>query len=369
MSKRRVISIVGARPNFMKIAPIHRAFLSYQNIEHMIIHTGQHYDKEMSDTFFNDLDMPHPDRFLGVGSGSHAEQTAKIMIALEKAFEELKPDLILVAGDVNSTIAAALTAVKMGIKVAHIEAGLRSFDRTMPEEINRIATDAICDYCFVTEKSGYENLIKEGFHENKIYFVGNTMIDSQKYALNKLYKSNIIKNLGLDKGVYILVTIHRPSNVDKKDQLQGLINVFNNVSKYRKIVFPVHPRTKKNIQNFGLNELIDTNENLIFINPVGYIDFLNLMLNSDFVITDSGGIQEETTALGIPCITIRTTTERPITTELGTNILIQPEPYIILQTINQFLEGKRPKKKAEIPLWDGNAAIRIAEIINKILNQ
>jgi UDP-N-acetylglucosamine 2-epimerase (non-hydrolysing) len=365
---KTVISVVGARPNFMKVAPIYRAFKKYENkVKHLIVHTGQHYDKTMSDAFFQDLEMPHPDYFLGVGSGSHAVQTAKIMVEFEKVCIESKPDLVLVVGDVNSTIACALTAIKLGIKVAHIESGLRSRDRSMPEEINRIATDSICDYCFVTEQSGLDNLKKEGFDSDRVFFTGNTMIDSQFYALENAKKSEILKKLNLNPKDYILITLHRPSNVDEKEQLKQILEIFNEISDKRKVVFPIHPRTRKNITEFGLDSLINNNPNLIFTEPVGYIVFLALMQNSDFVLTDSGGIQEETTALGIHCITVRTTTERPVTVELGTNKLIEPLPEQIRITIREFLEGIRPESKTSIPLWDGKAAERITEIIvNKL---
>ncbi|MFC2131769.1 non-hydrolyzing UDP-N-acetylglucosamine 2-epimerase, partial [Bacteroidota bacterium] len=246
--KKKVISVVGARPNFMKVAPIHRAFQKYNDkFEHLIVHTGQHYDETMSDAFFRDLDMPHPAYFLGVGSASHAAQTAKIMIEFEKVCIEAKPDLVIVVGDVNSTIACALTAIKLGIKVAHVEAGLRSRDRTMPEEINRIATDSICDYCFVTEQSGLDNLKNEGFDTDKIFFTGNTMIDSQVYAMPNAKGSDILDKLSLKEKEYILITLHRPSNVDNKEQLQSILEIFAEVSSQRKVVFPIHPRTRKNI--------------------------------------------------------------------------------------------------------------------------
>ncbi len=361
---KKVISVVGARPNFMKVAPIHRAFDKYEDIQHIICHTGQHYDKGMSDAFFNDLDMPEPAYFLNVGSGTHAVQTAKIMIEFEKVCIDANPDLVIVVGDVNSTIACALVAIKLGIKTAHVEAGLRSRERSMPEEINRIATDSISDYCFITEKSGMENLEQEGFPKENTFFTGNTMIDSQHYAKNKARDSEIAGKIGVNEGEFVLSTIHRPSNVDDKEQLEGIINIFANLAKHRKIVLPIHPRTRKNIDKFGLSELVDSIDKLIFIDPLGYIDFLSLMMKADFVLTDSGGIQEETTALGVPCITIRPTTERPITCEVGTNILIQPVPEKIQTAVDDMLN--KPRKKGEIPyLWDGRAAERIAEIVSE----
>lgn len=361
---KKVISVVGARPNFMKVAPIHRAFQKYDNIEHLLVHTGQHYDKNMSDAFFQDLEMPHPKHFLSVGSGTHAQQTAKVMIEFEKVIELEKPDLVIVVGDVNSTVACSLTAVKLHIPVAHVEAGLRSGDRDMPEEINRIITDSICNFAFVTEESGRLNLLKENYPEENIYFVGNTMIDSQHFALNKLAGNDILNKLGLFSKGYVLSTVHRPSNVDEKEQINDLLDIFELISKRSTVVIPMHPRTRKNIENFGLSKKLENIKNTVITEPLGYLDFLNLMKNCDFVMTDSGGIQEETTALGIDCITIRTTTERPSTIELGTNILVQPNKQDIILAVNRYLNGER--KQGSLPyLWDGNASVRIAEIISK----
>lgn len=364
---KKIISVVGARPNFMKVAPIHRAFQAYSStVEHLIVHTGQHYDATMSDAFFQDLDMPQPAVFLGIGSGSHAVQTAKVMVEFEKVCEELKPDFIIVVGDVNSTIGCSLVSVKMGIPTAHVEAGLRSFDRTMPEEINRIATDSICDYWFVTEQSGLDELQKQGTPSDKVFFVGNTMIDSLHYALPKAKQSSILSDLGLQQKGYALITMHRPSNVDEPKQLSDLLQMLAELTKTHDIVFPVHPRTRKNIENFGLSEIVLNHPRLKLIEPQGYISFLSLMMNADFVMTDSGGIQEETTALGIPCLTIRTTTERPITTTLGTNILIQPEPDAIRKALSDIIS--QPRKQGQIPpLWDGKTSDRIAKIISEIL--
>lgn len=366
--KKKIISVVGARPNFMKVAPIDRAFHKYNNeVEHLIVHTGQHYDQKMSDAFFQDLEMPHPAYFLNVGSASHAVQTAKIMIEFEKVCLNEKPDLVIVVGDVNSTIAAALTSIKLGIKVAHVEAGLRSYDRNMPEEINRLATDAICNYCFVTEQSGYDNLISEGFDKKRIFFVGNTMIDSQKFALPLTNNSQLLEKYSLEKEKFVLITMHRPSNVDIPEQLKDLLEIFNEISKKYKVVFPIHPRTRKNINEFGFENIIKDNKNLLLIEPAGYIDFLTLMKNSNFVLTDSGGIQEETSVLGIPCLTIRTSTERPSTIKLGTNRLIQPESKQIRNAVIELMNN-RPTTNTEIPLWDGKASERITEIIvNNIL--
>ena len=365
---KTVISVVGARPNFMKVAPIHRAFASYADSTlHLICHTGQHYDARMSDAFFQDLNMPEPHTFLGVGSGSHAEQTARVMVEFEKVCLQEKPDLVIVVGDVNSTIACVLTAAKLHVPTAHVEAGLRSGDRTMPEEINRIATDAISDYCFVTEQSGIDHLREAGYPEDRTFFVGNTMIDSLHYALPMSEQSSILNDLGVTKQGYVLATLHRPSNVDDATQLRMLLELFAEISAERDIVFPVHPRTRKKAEEFGLQPLLEAHPRIRLIEPQGYISFLALMKNADYVMTDSGGIQEETTALGIPCLTLRTTTERPSTVELGTNILIPPTAEAIHTEVRALHQGQR-KQGTVPPLWDGHAAERITEIITtKIL--
>ncbi|HYK88408.1 MAG TPA: UDP-N-acetylglucosamine 2-epimerase (non-hydrolyzing) [Acidobacteriota bacterium] len=364
---KKVISVVGARPNYMKVAPVHRAFERYRDsIEHLIVHTGQHYSQSMSDAFFEDLKMPEPAEFLDVGSASHAEQTARIMVRFEKVCLERKPDLVLVAGDVNSTIACALTATKCGIRAGHIEGGLRSFDRTMPEEINRIATDAICDYCFVTEQSGLDNLKKEGFPAERAFFVGNTMIDSLHFAMPAARSCGILPKMGLCPHEYALVTLHRPSNVDEPGQLRRILEILAELSRRRIVVVPLHPRTRKNVDLFGLQSVIESAPGLRVIDPLGYIHFLGLVLEADFVLTDSGGIQEETTALGIPCITMRTTTERPVTCEIGTNILVHPEAEKLRQAIADMMD--KPRKVGRVPpLWDGRAAERIAEILARLL--
>lgn len=362
--KKKIISVVGARPNFMKVAPIHRAFEAFKDeLEHVICHTGQHYDANMSDAFFEDLDMPLPKFFLGIGSGSHAEQTARIMVEFEKIILDYKPDLVIVVGDVNSTIACTLTAAKCAIKTAHIEAGLRSGDRLMPEELNRMATDAITDYYFITEQSGLDNLKREGVPDDRVFFVGNTMIDSLFYALPKAKESNILSELGLKPKEYSLITIHRPSNVDEPENLRDMLEVLAHISKARTVVFPVHPRTRGNIIKFGLEEFLK-NDRIKFIDPQGYINFLSLMMNSDFVLTDSGGIQEETTVLGIPCITARTTTERPITISLGTNKLVLPTKENIINAVDAHLKSE-PRIGKIPPLWDGKAAERIVTVIRQ----
>lgn len=360
---RKIISVVGARPNFMKVAPLHKAFLKYKDIvNHLICHTGQHYDEKMSKIFFEELELPQPDFYLGVGSGSHAEQTAKIMVEFEKILLREKPDLIIVVGDVNSTIACALTAAKLNIKVAHVEAGLRSFDRQMPEEINRILTDAISDYLFVSEKSGIENLHKEGVDPKKIFFVGNIMIDSLVAHLHKAEELNVLDQFNLKPGEYALATMHRPSNVDDKNILADIIDLLEEIGEIKKVLFPIHPRTKNNIVKYGLENRI--NGNVILTEPLGYIEFLNLIKNSALIITDSGGIQEEATFLGVQCITARNNTERPITVEVGTNHLLGNDFKKIKETAFNILNGK--KKIGSIPaLWDGKTADRIANIIVK----
>lgn len=349
----------------MKVAPIHRSFQKYSNeVQHLICHTGQHYDVNMSDVFFQELELPYPNFYLGVGSGSHAEQTAKIMIEFEKVLLQEKPDLIIVVGDVNSTIACSLVAVKLGIKVAHVEAGLRSFDRTMPEEINRLLTDQIADYLFVTEKSGIKNLKNEGIANERIFFVGNTMIDTLIYFLPKIEKSKILEELNLKPNEYIVVTLHRPSNVDEPENLVKIFEQFKKISEKYKIVFPIHPRTKKNLQKADVNY---KHSNILLIEPVGYISFVKLVKNSLMVLTDSGGIQEETTYLKIPCITLRQNTERPITAEIGTNKLIGTEYHKIAEECFNTIQN--PPVDSQIPpLWDGKAAERIAAKIIELLN-
>jgi UDP-N-acetylglucosamine 2-epimerase (non-hydrolysing) len=356
---KKIISVVGARPNFMKIAPIHKEFLNFAEINHLICHTGQHYDKKMSEIFFTDLELPKPDFYLGVGSGSHAEQTAGIMVKFEKVLENEKPDLIIVVGDVNSTIACSLTAAKMGIKIAHVEAGLRSFDNTMPEEINRVLTDRISDYLFVSENAGLRNLEHEGTDEKKIFFVGNTMIDSLINYLPKAMNSQIFEKLNLHEN-YILMTLHRPANVDSDIFIGQLYHTLSILSKQRKIVFPIHPRTRKNLELYSNNDEIS--DKIIFTEPLGYIDFLALTKNAELIITDSGGIQEESTFLGVQCITVRDNTERPSTVEIGTNQLIGTNMEKVEKAAIDVLAGK--KKTGSVPeLWDGLTAKRIVKIL------
>ncbi len=345
----------------MKVAPLHRAFRPYKDkIQHLICHTGQHYDEKMSKIFFDDLELPRPDFYLGVGSGSHAQQTGKIMIEFEKVLLEEKPDLIIVVGDVNSTIACSLTASKLQIPTAHVEAGLRSFDRTMPEEINRILTDSISEYLFVTEKSGLTNLKNEGVPESKVYFTGNVMIDSLVHFLPKTNGTNVMSKFDAAPGNYVLVTLHRPSNVDHREQLSSLIDLLNSIGAMRRVIFPIHPRTSKNMEKFGLKNRL--NSNVLLTEPIGYLDFLTLIKNAELILTDSGGIQEESTYLGIQCVTVRKTTERPVTVEIGTNHLVGDNYKNAEQVSKEILSGK--KKAGKIPeKWDGKAAGRICEII------
>lgn len=352
----KILHIVGARPNYMKIAPLMSEIsLHPEYFSQALIHTGQHYDTAMSDVFFSDLEMPYPDENLDVGSGSHATQTAKIMLAFEPIVIKYKPDLVFVVGDVNSTLACALVCSKLGIKIAHIEAGLRSKDMTMPEEINRILTDHISDLLFTPSAEATTNLLNEGVSAQKIKFVGNIMIDTLIKYLSKIEYSKILAELNLKSHHYILVTLHRPANVDDHKILETIIVALQSITEKYPVVFVVHPRTKKRI-----NE-IDTN-NIKLIEPLGYINFLALMKSALLVITDSGGIQEETTFLNIPCLTIRKNTERQITIDLGTNQLIENTVGSIVDMIKGQLE--QPKQRISIPdLWDGHTSYRIVDTL------
>lgn len=358
----KFISVVGARPNFMKAAPLHRVFSKMDNVQHLIVHTGQHYDKNMSKIFFKDLDLPKPDVYLGVGSGSHAEQTAKVMIEFEKVLTKEKPDLVIVVGDVNSTVACSLAASKLLIPVAHVEAGLRSFDRTMPEEINRIVTDALSDYLFVTEEAGVTNLRNEGISEKKVFLVGDVMVDSLILYREKAKRSDIKKTLSVSSKSYTLVTLHRPSNVDNRDSLETILKIFQRIQRHGKIIFPIHPRTRKRIEEFGLSSQFVAVKDLVLTDPLGYLDFLNLMMDARIVLTDSGGIQAETTFFGVPCLTLRENTEQPCTIELGTNVLTGLSVDKVVGLTNECYEGKW--KKGTLPeLWDGKAAERIGKVL------
>jgi UDP-N-acetylglucosamine 2-epimerase (non-hydrolysing) len=369
--KKTLLFVVGARPNFMKVAPVLEAVRknASDRYDALLVHTGQHYDANMSDVFFADLDMPPPDRFLGVGSGSHAEQTGKVMLEMERLCAEIKPDLVLVAGDVNSTLATTLVAAKAGIDLAHIESGLRSFDRGMPEEINRIVADEFSRFCFVTEPSGLKNLEHEGIGKERVFYVGNTMIDSVVKYLPKAQErfTEIAGRYAIEQGRYALATLHRPSNVDEPEQLKKFVALFRDMSEFApRILFPIHPRTRKRIEEFGLSESIAGVSTLTLIDPVGYLDFLALQQGAALVVTDSGGIQEETTALGVPCITLRENTERPVTVEQGTNELLGLDMPKVLEHARRAFSGSW--KESRVPeLWDGHAADRILQVLNENL--
>jgi len=355
----KILLVAGARPNFMKVAPLIHELQNKKRANWKLVHTGQHYDYDMSRVFFEDFDIPEPDYFLNVGSGSHAKQTSKIMTEFEKVCIADTPDIIVVVGDVNSTLACSITAKKLGIKVAHVEAGLRSRDMSMPEEINRIVTDSISDYLFVTERSGIKNLKREGKADNQIFFVGNIMIDTLYYCLEKINNKKVIRHAI----PYAVVTLHRPSNVDNEDKLKGILIALREVSRDLDVYFPIHPRTEKNIKKFNLNYLFK-DSNIKIIQPMSYLKFLALWKNAKIVFTDSGGIQEETTVLGIQCFTLRENTERPITIEEGTNILVGTEKETILNAYSNFKFGN--VKHGRVPeLWDGKAAKRIVNILTE----
>lgn len=360
----KLLHVAGARPNFVKIASIIKACNKSSQIESVLVHTGQHYSTNMSKTFFDELEIPQPDINLEVGSGSHAQQTADIMKRFEPVLLKQKPDAVLVVGDVNSTVACVLVAVKLGIRTIHVEAGLRSFDRSMPEEINRIVTDSICDILFVTEPIAVENLKEEGVSESKIHFVGNVMIDTLLENKAKADKSNILDELSLTPNDYAVITLHRPSNVDDHKVFSEIIDAFEEIQKDIEMVFPIHPRTVKNLQANGLANRLGALNNMKIINPLGYLDFLKLMSNSIIVFTDSGGMQEETTILGIPCLTIRENTERPVTITDGTNRLVGTKTNNIITGYKESLSQKYNR----VPeLWDGHAAERIVNVLHKVI--
>jgi UDP-N-acetylglucosamine 2-epimerase (non-hydrolysing) len=349
-------SVVGARPNFMKVAPIYHE-LRRRGMDQILVHTGQHYDAAMSDVFFEELEMPRPDMFLGVGSGSHAEQTARVMTAFESVCLERRPDLVIVAGDVNSTLAAALVAAKLDISVAHVEAGLRSFDRAMPEEINRILTDHLAELHFTTESSGNEHLLHEGISAEGIHLVGNCMIDSLRKHVDTALARAPWQALGLVQGEYGLVTLHRPAAVDDPVILEGFRRTLCAIAERIPLLFPVHPRTRQRMADLGSEW-----GSIRLVEPLGYLDFLGLMARARLVLTDSGGIQEETTALGVDCITMRDTTERPATITSGTNRLAGTIPSEILRVALKVLESPRETREVP-PLWDGMSAGRIADVL------
>lgn len=363
--KYKVLVVVGARPNFMKAAPIFVELKRFKSITPVLIHTGQHYDKLLSEVFLHDLGLPRPDAHLGIGSGTHGEQTGKTMVAFEDILKKHKPHLVIVVGDVNSTLACALASVKVRCAnkdyyplLAHVEAGLRSFDWRMPEEYNRRLTDAVADFLFTTEPSGTSNLENEGVDRKRIFFVGNVMIDSLMHFKKRAERSNVLQRLNLQKMKYAILTMHRPANVDDKKALRGLLHVLRKIARRVDIVYPIHPRTQKMLEQYGLSA-----DFLKIIQPLGYLDFLNLMMNGRCVLTDSGGIQEETTVLNIPCLTLRHNTERPVTVTQGTNTIVGKDPEKIMGAIENILDGKVKKGKRP-KFWDGKAARRICRIID-----
>jgi len=371
----RLLHVVGARPNFMKIAPIIRAAERWNRqpsdevgssvrFEQVLVHTGQHYDERMSKIFFSDLALLLPDHSLGVGSGSHAQQTSAIMRAIEPVLIRERPDVVVVVGDVNSTLAAALVAAKLRMPIAHVEAGLRSHDRAMPEEVNRVVTDQLSDLLFTTCGDACDNLRAEGIDEERIHFVGNPMIDSLDACLSEAIQTAILKDLHLGRGRYVLVTLHRPSNVDDEKQLALLMGALLEISRETTVVFPVHLRTQERLRAAGLVDPTAESGSVKLLDPLGYLDFLGLMASAGCVLTDSGGIQEETTVLGVPCITVRTTTERPVTISEGTNRLVDPAdaPSIVASALEAL--GRRFGDTPRRPrFWDGRAAERIVAVL------
>lgn len=355
--------VCAARPNFMKIAPLYHALKKESWAEPVIVHTGQHYDPNMSDAFFHDLGMPRPHIYLGVGSGTHAEQTGKVMMAYEKIMQDQRPDLVVVVGDVNSTMAATIVASKLGIKVAHLEAGLRSFDRGMPEELNRLVTDALADLLWIPSTDAGENLKKEGVAPEKIQFVGNIMIDSLEMMRKKIESQKECDALGLGSGQYGVVTLHRPSNVDDPELLKMICAILQDIAGTLPLVFPIHPRTRKKMEENGLLASLAGTKDLHLPEPLSYIRFMNLVFNCRLVLTDSGGVQEETSYLGIPCLTVRKNTERPVTITHGTNQLC--ELHELKWKTDELLKGSARLRK-KIELWDGKTAGRIVEVIRTL---
>ena len=358
--KKTIHLIAGARPNFMKIAPLYHALSREDWADVKIVHTGQHYDSNMSDSFFVDLKLPMPDFNLNVGSGTHAEQTAKVMVEYEKLCMQVCPEWVIVVGDVNSTVACSLVAAKLHISVAHLEAGLRSGDRDMPEEINRLVTDQLSDLLWTPSMDGNENLHNEGIADSRVEFVGNIMIDSFELQRDKIESSVTLNDYKLEDEEYGVLTLHRPSNVDDKKKLTEIVNELVQVSQQFKLVFPIHPRTKKKLKEFNLYDLLSKNDQIIICEPLGYIKFMSLVCSSKIVITDSGGIQEETTYLGIPCVTLRKNTERPVTITQGTNMLVEPEK--LSESVNIALTKFSQQKTVKPPdFWDGKTAYRVVE--------
>lgn len=356
----RILTVAGARPNFMKIAPLLREMRAREGFDPVLVHTGQHYDDAMSADFFHDLGIPEPQVNLGVGSGTHAEQTAQVLQKIERELIERRPDAVVVVGDVNSTVAAALAAVKLQIPVAHVEAGLRSGDRSMPEEINRLMTDAVCEWLFTTEPAGRENLLREGIAPERIHFVGNVMIDTLLANVERARQIDVPGRYGLSAGDYVVVTLHRPSNVDEPGRLRELIDVLEGLHEQLPVVFPVHPRTAKAIEQLGREPAF------LALEPLGYLEFLGLVCTARWVLTDSGGLQEETTALGIPCLTLRDSTERPITVTHGTNKLVGLDSAVLRSELAKLLSGET--RAGRLPEhWDGRAAARIVDVLERDL--
>jgi UDP-N-acetylglucosamine 2-epimerase (non-hydrolysing) len=357
----KILCVVGARPNFIKVAPLLKAMAAFPDRIHpVLVNTGQHYDQEMVGYFFEDLEIPKPQVNLGVGSGSHAQQTARIMMDFEPVCQEYAPDLVMVMGDVNSTLACSLVASKLGIKIAHIEAGLRSFDRTMPEEINREVTDLLSDYLFTTCEDARTNLNQQGIPTERIFFVGNVMIDSLLSNLDKARRRPVLERHGLKAHEYCLLTLHRPSNVDDPVSFGQLLDAFQVIQQQIKLVFPAHPRTLKSVETLQLEDKLKSMDNLLLLPPQGYLDFLALTDKARFVLTDSGGLQEETTILQVPCLTLRENTERPVTITQGTNLLVGVDPVRIISEAKRLLAGYQPTGKIP-PLWDGQASTRVAQ--------
>lgn len=357
--KKVLLHVVGARPNFIKIAPLLRVAQRETRWNNVLVHTGQHYDEGMSSAFFRDLDIQNPDESLGVGSGSHATQTARVMVEMERVILDRNPDLVVVVGDVNSTLAAALAAAKLGVRVAHVEAGLRSRDRSMPEELNRLLTDQLADFCLTPSRDADANLLQEGIQRERIFFVGNIMIDSLLVAIEHARELSLAKELGFDRRTYVLATFHRPANVDDRAQLEEILSALRAISNSRPIIFPMHPRTRERISAFGLQT-----GSIRIIEPVGYLESLHLQDGAALVITDSGGLQEETTVLGVPCLTLRDSTERPITITEGTNELVP------VRTSDKIIEAyERGLAKSHSPRrpegWDGRTAERIIQVFKE----
>ncbi|MCA1578562.1 MAG: UDP-N-acetylglucosamine 2-epimerase (non-hydrolyzing) [Acidobacteria bacterium] len=360
----KVINVVGARPNFMKVAPIVAAMKRRAaKFQPLVVHTGQHYDAAMSDSFFRDLELPQPDTHLGVGSASHAAQTAAVMERFEPVVISEKPDWVLVVGDVNSTLACALVCVKLGVKVAHVEAGLRSRDRTMPEEINRLLTDQIADLLLTPSSDADANLRAEGIPAERIRLVGNVMIDSLLQNVERARGSRIKHDLGVVEKDYGVLTLHRPSNVDSPETFARILAALETITETLPVIFPVHPRTRKTIAELGLSNRVASMKNLRLIDPLGYLDFLSLYSAARLVLTDSGGIQEETSALGIPCLTLRENTERPITVELGTNVVVGTDTSRIVAAASAALNGSAKRTTHQPPFWDGHASERILDAL------